>query len=1777
MIRVSHSAHSWALRFSILTLCFALVLAGIPLNANVKGRQNNDQDGRRTQGAPSPNLPNLDEVRAAGGRNEKQPDIKLPAPVAATRCRHHDKKCKETKEKVSLTPSYERLRGLLAHNDSQRLASLFNWKAPLEGVGLPAWDSLLFKSHNDARPDVPRLAQAPALNEVAGLRRAGKANRSLPRAAAHSFRSPVQGGGYFIPPVPASDYAATLRVDEINRTGGASEDLYSGNFHWSAPLLSLPGRAGHDLNLALCYNSLVWLKSQGSMIFDPDYSWPSAGFHLGFPTFQGPFLDAQTNLSSYLMFTPSGRVVELRRVTTSVYEARDGSLSRLTWNASGYPVLTTRDGTTYTYGQTLDIKDRNGNLSTISFAAGTLNYSTITDTLGRVITFNYGAYNDLQTITQTWEGVTKTLVTFSYDNNFQIFTNFPGLTLNNITNGAYEPVLYQVDLIDGTRYNFQYNTYGQVTRIELRGGSFLRSYVSYNLPANVAAGAQSDCPRFTQRTDWAYDWNAGTVNTNFCFSDSTCPWTATHTVGKVTTPDGTTQREVFATTGWQRGLTTQTETWAAGVRKKWTTLAWENTGVLYQLNPRISETNIYDDANGDGTPDNRRRTTIWYDDYTYNLPSEIDEYNADGTTILRATEIIYNYASAYINRRIIGLPIERTLYDGSNVLQAKVQYSYDEAGMLQAHSATPVRHDTTNYGIGFSTGRGNLTTVRRYDINNQAQYVENKTGYYITGNPAYTKDALNHQTTFNYDGNYLKDNGTTLANGNTFAYPTQITDPDNFYSTFFYHFERGGLRRAIDPKGASVLREYDGQGRMWKVINETNAAFTRYNFDPSHNYVQSWSTIQEGQGEFYSITTFDGHGRVRTTASDHPGSQGQYKAQYNAYDNMGRLWQQSNPTEINSVWSPYGDDSAGWAWSLQTYDWNGRPLVSTNTDSTTKTISYTGCGCAGGQVMTLTDESSHKQKVYSDVLGRNFKTETLQLVGSTWNVYSTQLVTFNVRDQVTQSSLIVGTNGTSQTVTNQYDGHGRLWKNKTPLQTTDTIYEYFNDDQLKKVTDARGAATNYIYNFRDLVTDITYDVPPNNPPPTDPLYVAPAQPVHFTYDLAGNRLTMTDGIGSVTYAYNTLSRLLSETRSITEINKSYSLTYGYNLAGQVTQVNFVSPSFPADNVTTDYQRDKAGQLIGITGAPFAGTAQYASQVKYRAFGALKTLAYGNSHNTNATYNSRLQLQSLDVKRSDNVAIANKTYAYYSDSRLKYSSDPLHSEFARAYQYDHAGRLTDSWTGIQATNFFNGVPVGSSTVPYQQTFTYDVWGNRLTNAGKIWSNTVNETETYNAQTLRHDGWQYDNAGNVLNDSLSQLKYDAAGRNISVIQTAAQATQAMDGDGLVMRQDPNSNVPHFFINSSVLGGKVIAEVIGVDGPPTFLKGERTDSYVYFGQTRLATQNIHPASGAQFVYWHFFDPLTGTKMQFYPSDPTVNRQEPDSQAIDVDLVDPATLPPPAPDPEEPTYAPTSGGYDPTKPTYYVDGIRVTERFALNLLQTGGATLDPKFAHDVSTLNRAGIIGHWERKLVYKPVAPGGTEPLTFSMGGVDLEHFFVVDSVNSTSSSNTEYVNLVAGEPIGANGPKKRHPDFLDKEKCRSLLQAIYDIANDIRDRIIEFRKDRYNMRIPGNTYHHPGSKNPGGLATHIEEYYRKKGALKSRLDEYNKGRCGNRGGPSAGPTLLWARTMMDIAPEIPDYKGWTTPEGDIEYPPPAPFLLYPDGYLVRPSVPVRIPVRPPVLVW
>ncbi len=1201
---------------------------------------------------------------------------------------------------------------------------------------------------------------------------------------------------------------STARTELVNETGEPGEDLGSRNFNWSTPIVGLEGRAGLDLALSLVYNSLAWTKEGSTMRFNADHGVPGPGFRLGFPTLQQQYYDAQSGAYAYLMITPSGSRVELRQVNGSnVYESADNHHTQMTVNGSS-AVLYTTDGTQYTFVastnnqmQCTQVKDRNGNYISITYnSLGRI--TTITDTLGRVVNFNYDSLNYLSSITQLWNGATHTWATFSYGNLY-ISTNFPGFYIQGPANGTSIPVLTRVGLADGSSYGFGYTSWGQVNQITHYGpDGHQRAHTRYNLPAD-ASTAQADCPRFTQRYDYAENWNNEAEATTSYSVDPNGAWS------QVTVPDGTVYNEFFAISGWQKGLTTATEVWSGGVKKKWTTIAWtqDDPNVGYQTNPRPYDTSIYDEAG------NRRHTDIIYT--SYGLPAEVREYSADGSGFLRRTYTDYRFDQAYLNNRIIGLVSAVHVVDQNNNYVSKTTYDYDwGGGYLLTTSPTATQHLSNNSD---PTGRGNMVGIRRWDvtdINNVNQSVLSTIGYYSTGTVRFTQDALGHTVIYSYTDSF-SDGG----NRNTFAYPTTVTDPDNYSSSAQYHYDMGAVTRTQDPKGAVVTREYDAAGRIQWVRTPFNGAWQFWAYPDRGDAVQNQTTIQNGANAYYSIVTFDGAGRVRSSGGDLPGSVGLYHGQFTLYDIMGRPVQQSNPAEMTAWWAPTGEDS-GWTWSYQNYDWKGRPLVTTNQDGTTTENSYGGCGCAGGEVTTVRDERGRRSRMTRDVLGRLAKVEELNWDQS---VYSTTNYTSNARDQITSI------NHAGQPRTFVYDGLGRLSQRMTPEQGV-TGYSYYADDTTQTVTDARGATATFGYNNRHLVTSVTYGVPAG---------VSATANVTMGYDEAGNRTSMNDGLGWASYQYNTLSQMTSESRYFNEIGGTYTTSYGYNLAGELTSM--VTPW----NEAINYGRDAMGRVTGVTG--YSGSLPYASGLQYRATGGLKRMTYGNGRVLTAGYDSRMRMNQWDVSnvmgweyRYDTPNIHENT------NRVAYARNLYDPTLDRSFDYDQVGRMGASHTGQEAlghTGLGSWYPANG---PYAQNQSFDVYGNMIQRNGWGAQNSSYPLTSFvnnRMQTNPNTGaaMQYDAAGNLTNDGTESFSYDATGQQSYASGT--NLSQYYDGDGLRIKK-VEYGATSFYIRSSVLGNQVLGEIYG---------GSWWRLYTYLGGQALVMQQ-----SGQVRYVHQ-DPVT------------------------------------------------------------------------------------------------------------------------------------------------------------------------------------------------------------------------------------------------------------------------------------------------------------------------------
>jgi YD repeat-containing protein len=1285
----------------------------------------------------------------------------------------------------------------------------------------------------------------------------------------------------------------SARVDPNNQPGN---QLLARDAEWGATLLSLPGRAGLDLGLGLSYSSAaVWTRSGPYSYFDEDIGTPSPGFHLGFPIVQEVFFDAQVGVNVRPMITPSGQRVEFRQVGTSnIYEAADSSYLQLIDYVDNFSVehllVRSTDGTQMSYVKLqadwhcTQIEDRNGNLISVNYDwRGDI--ANLTDTLGRVITFNYDGNANLISMTQTWSGQTHTWATFGWGN-LSMQPDLPGVVGTH--SGDVIPVLTQVGLDDGSLYAFEYNPNGQVNLIRrYTSDNVQRSYTAYDYTASADSS-----PRLTGQRVWAENWTGINGVPNEVVTQFADPGDGSHVM---TAPDGTVFKEFYGGTGsspaWQRGLPVRSEVWSGGSQQKISTIAWtqDDPNINYQTTPRVIETNIYDSAG------NHSRTTVGYYTCTLptsgancSLPADLYEYEANATTVARHTHTDYNLDANYLNRRIIGLPQAKYLYEGPSTLMAKTTYVYDWGGeYLQGLPAAPTQHDGS-YSSDFVVGRGNLVDMLRWDVNdpnNATKALESKIAYDINGSVLFTRDALNHQTTISYSDAFSDGN-----NRNTFAYPTTVTDADSYSSSVQYQYDFGARTRVQGPppagqsQGVIQTFTYDSAARLQQATTANTGAYQRYEYGP--NYVQQFSSVNSVADDSYAIQFFDGAGRTFLTSSNHPGSVGLYRAQWTQYDLMGRVMKQSNPTEVNSDRAPAGEDAAGWIFTQQTYDWKGRPLFTTNTDGSQKYASYSACGCAGSEVTTLTDEVGRQEKVYSDVLGRTAKTEALNWNGT---VYATTLNAYNGRDQVTQVRQYQGNDqsGVYQDTSMSYDGYGRLQSKHLPEQDsgTATVYSYNADDTVQSITDARGATCTYGYNARHQVTGATH--------------VLSGQTIalSYGYDAAGNRTSMTDGAGSMSYHYDQLSRMDWEERTFTGLG-TYRLSYGYNLAGQLTSLT--EPSQFGGVVS--YAHDPAGRLTDMTGSGFGTTTQFATGIQYRASGVAKHVSYGSGAQLNVTYNGRLLPTRYElgnvIPSGTTPTIMGTENQFYDDGRIRYAQDLQNGNFDRAYDYDHVGRIKEAYSGREARGL---PPLFPRDNPFRQSYSYDVWSNMARPSNQHWSANLPDNPTYTNN--RRGGWGYDANGQVTSrDSETKLHtYDASGQETHYWEyifhpeepwfaETNTIDQTYDGDGrrvkrFESRQRENAGGTEtesdttYYLSSSALGGAMVIEMVP--------GGYGTKEHFYVGSQKIAERN----TDSGYIGWRHVNPVTGSWLtsDSPSSGGFTHRNELDPLGTDVGLSDP------------------------------------------------------------------------------------------------------------------------------------------------------------------------------------------------------------------------------------------------------------------------------------------------
>lgn len=314
--------------------------------------------------------------------------------------------------------------------------------------------------------------------------------------------------------------------------------------------------------------------------------------------------------------------------------------------------------------------------------------------------------------------------------------------------------------------------------------------------------------------------------------------------------------------------------------------------------------------------------------------------------------------------------------------------------------------------------------------------------------------------------------------------------------------------------------------------------------------------------------------------------------------------------------------------------------------------------------------------------------------------------------------------------------------------------------------------------------------------------------VTTTYDAVGNVLTKNRSGANWTYAYNTLNLPTAETLRVD--GRAYGLTYGYNLAGQLT-----SRKLPSGRTYT-FNPDGLGRAREAK----YGSTRYASNITYHPSGSVKGMNYANGYVFSQTLNSRLLPSRIRSTRGSTKAV-DSIYSYDSRGLITSITDSVVSGNNRSMTYDPLGQLLTA-SGPWGSGAFKYDSLGNireKTLGSRKvTLSYDS-GNRVsrsTDTGGWGGNTGTRTLAYdsrgNVRTLGGLTFTYDYANQpraVSGSTSGTYKYDGNYKRVKSTTAGETIYNVFDvSGGLVHIDNVTAGEKTDYINA---GGQTIARIV------------------------------------------------------------------------------------------------------------------------------------------------------------------------------------------------------------------------------------------------------------------------------------------------------------------------------------------------------------------------------
>jgi len=426
----------------------------------------------------------------------------------------------------------------------------------------------------------------------------------------------------------------------------------------------------------------------------------------------------------------------------------------------------------------------------------------------------------------------------------------------------------------------------------------------------------------------------------------------------------------------------------------------------------------------------------------------------------------------------------------------------------------------------------------------------------------------------------------------------------NLVTEYRYEAARNQTQ-VIDPTGQITYNEYDALNRLIKQMR---------NYDPDR---------QQNELNEYNIVTeyrYDSLGRQYQVIDTYD------RVTYNEYDKAGRVIRTTrnydisrgpNEEDLYNILTAYEYDAAGYLVkevdtygkvTFYAYDAFGRKTSKTENYDASRPQSdgneYNLVTCymydlAGRQTDEI-DPNNIVTHFEYDALGR--------LAASVQNYQPgvNPTAEINVRIEYTydaQGRRVGRKDSRSNSTLYTYDALGRLASETTPLgHTLSYIYDALGN--LSQKTDGNGKVINFTYDALDRQTLI--DLP------------AGEVDVAFTYNVQGQRLSMTDGQGTTHWTYDSLGRVVSVTNP-----DGSKVQYTYDALGNRLTITTHVSANDVTGKTVTYGYDALNRKTAVTDWQGQQTIY-----DHDALGRLTAVHLPNGVTSSYTYNSAGRLTDL---------------------------------------------------------------------------------------------------------------------------------------------------------------------------------------------------------------------------------------------------------------------------------------------------------------------------------------------------------------------------------------------------------------------------------------------------------------------------------------------------------------------------------------------------------------------